>query len=453
MNPANRQAAHWGISFLIIALLAAGFALSIAAFYPGYMSVDAQWVYKTTFGNLGDWQSPVMSVLWHAIDPIAPGSMSMLLLMLLLYWGGFGLFAITVAGTNPSFGIAAVLLAFTPPAFFFTGLIWRDILFADAWLFAAALTFATTARPVAVRWPAQTVAMMLVAFGVLLRPNAIIAAPFLAAYVLWPAAFRWQRVAVILIPGILAGYALIHAVYYVALDAKRLYPLHSVFVFDLGGITYFSGQNQFPVTFTPEQTAMLFTSKCYNPDRWDYYWHIAPCDFVMRRLESKDDLIFGTPRLVDAWRDALMSNPVAYLKHRANFMATFLGRDVLLIPTLDLDDPSRRVHAQNPLFMAMISIQNMLQPLGLLSLGFWLAMAIVVCVFAWPLRATPAGAFAFGTAGSAIVYVLSFFPFGVAADFRYGYWCVLASLTGAVAVLAGHRASTHAANASGLAPA
>ena len=38
-----------------------------------------------------------------------------------------------------------------------------------------------------------------------------------------------------------------------------------------------------------------------------------------------------------------------------------------------------------------------------------------------------------------IVYVLSYFPFGVSAEFRYGYWCVLASLAGAVAVLAGRR--------------
>ena len=87
-------------------------------------------------------------------------------------------------------------------------------------------------------------------------------------------------------------------------------------------------------------------------------------------------------------------------------------------------------------------MQNVLQPIWLLSIGFWLAVAILVYALAWPLRAMPAGAFALGTAGSGIVYVLTFLPFGVAADFRYGYWCVLASLAGAVAVIAGHRATT-----------
>jgi hypothetical protein len=447
MDRASPPAVSKSVSIAVLALLAGGFALSLAAFHPGYMTIDAEWIYKAPLNGLGDWQSPVMTVLWRAIDPIAPGSMSMLLLMLALYWSGFALVAFTVARAAGWLGVATMVLAYSPPALFFAGLIWLDILFADIWLFAAALTYATTSRPAAIRWPAQTIAMLLVGLGVLLRPNAIVAAPLLAAYVAWPSAFHWKRVALILIPGIVAGYALIYTVYYTVLNAERLYPLHSVFVFDLGGVTYYSGENRFPVAFTPEQTAMLFTSKCYNPERWDYYWHIAPCDFVMQRLERKDDKIFGTPRLVDAWRNALLSNPLAYVKHRATFMANFLSRDVLLIPVLDLNEPSRRVHATNPLFTAMIAVQNVLQPTWLLSIGFWLAVAILVCALAWPLRATPAGAFALGAAGSGIVYVLSFLPFGVAADFRYGYWCVLASLVGAVAVLAGRRSVANAAPA------
>jgi hypothetical protein len=43
------------------------------------------------------------------------------------------------------------------------------------------------------------------------------------------------------------------------------------------------------------------------------------------------------------------------------------------------------------------------------------------------------GAFALGVCGSAAIYVLSFFAVGVASDFRYGYWAVLAG--GVVAAL------------------
>jgi hypothetical protein len=436
MEHASQPAATGaGVSFAILALLAAGFALTLIVFYPGYLTIDAGWVYKAINGGLGDWQSPVMSLLWRVIDPIAPGSRSMLLLMALVYWASFGLIAFTVARHIPWLGVATMVLAFTPPAFFFVGIIWRDILFADAWLCAAALTYATASWRAAIRWPAQSLAMLLVLFGVLLRPNAIIAAPVLASYVIWPSAFHWKRVAILLIPGILAGYALVHTVYYTVLNVERQNPLHSVFVYDLGGISYFTGVNEFPVSFTPEQTAMLFTKQCYNV-RWDYYWRIQPCDFVMQRLE-KDDNIFGTPRLTEAWRNAVIANPLAYLKHRLSFMRAFLTEPILVLPVLELDQPEGRINTQNPFFMTMIAMHDVLQPTWLFRMGLWLAIAIGVCALAWPLRMTPSGAFAIGITGSAIVYMLSYLPFGVSAEFRYGYWCVLAGLAGAVAVAAG----------------
>ena len=107
------------------------------------------------------------------------------------------------------------------------------------------------------------------------------------------------------------------------------------------------------MSFTPAQTRMLFTTDCYNV-RWDKYWHIKPCDFVMQRLE-KEEHIFGTPRLTEAWRNAVIANPLAYLKHRLTFMQTFLTKEILVLPTADLEKPEWRIHTQNPFFMAMIA--------------------------------------------------------------------------------------------------
>jgi len=72
----------------------------------------------------------------------------------------------------------------------------------------------------------------------------------------------------------------------------------------------------------------------------------------------------------------------------------------------------------------------------LFRIGFWLGVAAVVGVLAWPLRNTASGAFAIGVAGSALAFVGTFFLVGVAGDFRYGYWCVLASLAGIAALAA-----------------
>jgi hypothetical protein len=77
----------------------------------------------------------------------------------------------------------------------------------------------------------------------------------------------------------------------------------------------------------------------------------------------------------------------------------------------------------------------MLQPTLLFRPGLWLVLAMVIGAFAWRTRSVPAGAFAVSVTTSAIVYVMTFFAVGVAADFRYAYWCVLATLAGAVAAI------------------
>ncbi len=62
--------------YLAVAVLitAAGYGLTLAIFYPGIVTFDAKFVYEyIAKGVLGDWQSPVMTVLWGVIDPIAPG--------------------------------------------------------------------------------------------------------------------------------------------------------------------------------------------------------------------------------------------------------------------------------------------------------------------------------------------------------------------------------------------
>src|SRR5664280_3227169 len=96
----------------------------------------------------------------------------------------------------------------------FVGIIWRDVLFAGLWLLAAALCFITVDCNSRLRLSAQAVALGLVAFGVLLRPNALIAAPILAAYVVWPLQFRWRRTAVLFPPAMLGLFALMQVVYY-----------------------------------------------------------------------------------------------------------------------------------------------------------------------------------------------------------------------------------------------
>jgi hypothetical protein len=438
LSPDRSQPVRRGLRVTIAVLIAAGYGLTLSIFYPGVMTYDAKFVYEDIAkGVLGDWQSPVMTVLWGAIDPVAPGAGSMFLLIATSYWLGFGLLASAVARRSWRLALLLPLLALMPPAFVFVGIIWRDVLFATTWLLAAAIIFAAADRGARARLPAQVMALTLCAVGVLLRPNALIAAPILASYIAWPMQISFKRTAILFVPAVVGFFVLVQVIYYGALGATRQHPLQSIMVFDLGGISHFTKQNQFPVRWSESESAQLLNT-CYQPTQWDIYWRLEPCDFVMRKIEREEKL-FGTPTIMENWARSVMHHPLAYFQHRAAFMWNFLGRQNLTMWITDVEHATEIVFPDRLAFVALISLHDLLKPTPLFRAGSWLLVCIAVCGFAWRRRETPEGAFAFGVCGSAAIYVLSFFFVGVASDFRYGYWAVLAGIAGGAVCRAGRR--------------
>jgi len=73
-----------------------------------------------------------------------------------------------------------------------------------------------------------------------------------------------------------------------------------------------------------------------------------------------------------------------------------------------------------------------LKPTPFLRVGFWLSACIIVCCLSWKRSGPREAAFALGVCGSAAIYVLRVYVLGVASDFRYGYWAVLAAIAGGV---------------------
>lgn len=427
--------ARAGGALLTCALSAGGFALTVLVLYPGYMTHDATFVYKyISDWHLGDWQSPLMTIVWWLIDPISPGPGSMFLFAAGLYWLSFALIGTAVARRRSGLALIVPLLGLAPPGFFLLSMIWRDILFAAGWLLAAALAYVAAERGGVLRLALCALALIPLGFGILLRPNAFVAAPILLAYIAGPTRFEWKRAALLFVPALAGGYALIHLVYYDILDVRREFPLHSLFVFDLGGITHFSGANQFPVTWNAEETALL-TSRCYDPKLWDSYWTLEPCRFVMARLQRSDRVIFGTPRLIKAWFRALSTHPLAYIEHRLTFMSTFLTGDKLVLELDKATLPDQSPLAHNRYFLWLLPLYQALRSTILFRVGLWFVFASAIVGLAWPTRTTPSGAFAVSTAGCGLIYILSFAVLGVATDFRYAYWSVLACLGSFVAAL------------------
>jgi hypothetical protein len=274
---------------------------------------------------------------------------------------------------------------------------------------------------------------VLCCLGVLFRPNSIVAAPLLAFYTLWPLGMRWKRAAMLFVPAIVGFFAFVQLAYYGVLGATRQHPLQSIMVFDLGGISHFAKENQFPVTWNERETALLLNG-CYRPTEWDLYWRLDPCKFVMRKLEVEEKL-FGTSVITQAWARAIARHPMAYLKHRASFMWNFLGGSNLTMWVANIERPTETVFSERPSFAALMVVHDILKPTLAFRAGFWLLACLSICVFAWRRRATREGAFSIAVCGSAAAYVLTFFAVGVASDFRYAYWAVLAAIAGGTVTL------------------
>jgi hypothetical protein len=432
MLPSERARAT-SARLLVAALAVAGFLLTLWVFYPGVMTYDAKFVHEDVVkGFRGDWQSPVMTSLWALIDPIAPGSASMFLLIASFYWLAFGVLARALAKRSIWQAVVLLALAASPPAIMFVGIIWRDVLFAGVWLLAAALCFGVAGREARLRWPVQALALALIALGVLLRPNALFAAPLLVAYAVWPTQVHWKRTALLFVPAVLALFTLLQFVYYGVIGATRQHLEQSIMVFDLGGISHFAKENQFPIAWTADEEQRVLNT-CYRPKEWDGYWRYEPCEFVMNRLE-KEQHLFGTPVVTKAWLTAIVRHPIAYLEHRAAFFWNFVARDNLTLWVFNIEDLSKPVLNGRAGFAALERIDRALKSTPLLRVGSWLLLCLVFCAIAWR-RDTPAGAFVFGVCGSGALYVLTFFPLGVAPDFRYGYWAILASIGGAIVLV------------------
>src|SRR5262249_28447010 len=146
--------------------------------------------------------------------------------------------------------------------------------------------------------------------------------------------------------------------------------------------------------------------------------------------------LFGSPELTQAWLHAVLSHPLAYLEHRTAVMVHFLTDQNLTMWTLDVAHPDQKLFPDNSWFWSLKDLHDRLLPKPLSRAGTWFLLCVIWCVLAWRRRTTPAGAFLVGTCGAAAAYMATFFPVGVAGDFRYALVAVLPALAGISVLIA-----------------
>lgn len=427
MRPARADGA-------ILAGTAAAAALVATAFWPGILTWDAIRQYgQALSGRYDDWHPPAMNWLWRQLRPVGDGPAPMMLLQALLYGGGWALFLSWAwRRGRPRFAAALTAVGATPIALVLVATVLKDSLMAGALLAAAGLAARRPWR----RRPAALMAAALLIGAATLRFNAVPAClPLGVALV--PA--RWRAT-----PARLALATVAWAVPLVAalpaanalLRAERSGVELSLVVYDLGGITRFSGVDVFPPL--PVADAVAVNARCYSPVSWDRYawWGADPCPIGFATVRPALAAAHaGATRL---WAAAVLRHPLAYARHRlAHFNRTtrFLAPDGEA-PGLSLrSDPNPwgyRVRASRPgALLGAAAAWSLGTPLGWPCV--WLALGLGALALA---PALPRGSPAAPVLLSALLYGVSYLPLGVASEVRYHLWTMLGAGVGAAIAFA-----------------
>lgn len=419
---------------VVAALLLFGMILHLATFWPGIMTWDAIRQYgQAVSGEYDDWHPPAMNWLWRQLRGIANGPAPMLVVQVLLYWGGTALLLRAALRRCQSrrrwIGAAAIaLLALNPIALVLVGSILKDSLFAGTLLLAAGMLAVATPGQAWLRVSAG--ALLVVAAT--LRFNAVPAClPVLVA--LAPTAWR-RTLPRLAATAVLAAVPLVLALPLAnaALHAKRSGVELSLVIYDLGGIGRFSRSDAFPPP--TDANAVAINRACYTAVSWDRYawWGADPCPIGFATLRAPLATQHGP---YGWWAAAVRAHPSAYLAHRlAHFdrNTRFIVKDGDL-PGLSLaSDPNRWGYTLAPdrlrSTVASLATAALATPIGWPAC--WIALALGLVVLRPSLRE---GDVASALAWSALLYALSYLPLSVASEVRYHLWTIVA--TGIAAAL------------------
>ncbi|WP_204214326.1 hypothetical protein [Microvirga pudoricolor] len=265
-----------------------------------------------------------------------------------------------------------------------------------------------------------------VVFGILGCLTRINAAPAFIPLVLVLAPFGKASVRVGLAGAMLAFALSANTVLNASLNVERWHVSSVLFIFDLGGMSSIEKTVLLPGSWTAEERAQL-TDTCHDPKYANsYVW--GSCRFVSDKI--REQKLWGADELRNTWVQAIMQHPMAYVRHRLQHFFSFLQQPEGYGVGVTYPNDFGITFEQGPMFRTMLAVVGAKDRVGLPVPGSWLLGWLVygIVLFGAILCSTVSSCRAvLGAAtASAVIYLLCYVVGGVASDYRYGYWSVVA---------------------------
>ena len=441
-----------------IALLVPVCIVACAA-WPGLYQVDSlKQLRQAMTGHYTDTHPPLMALIWAGLLELTGTPASMFGLHIALWALGLLFWALVLCRANLPEGLPLlVLAAFSPTMLFLPGIVLKDVGLAVTLSMAFALAAALVLSQE--RSPFLLITILILAFyAVGIRWNsfpAVLPLLYLTSLAI-TRAHGWRRhfaaaLACTLCSTLLLGSNL--ALVFRILPVERDHMIQFLQIHDLAGITVRTHKLLIPAEFQTTRFSVANLEQAYTPTSMDLLYvtpaylqqaskvNVENVDEIFGKNATGDGVIRITQdplvlsMLTREWLSAIRENPGAYLRHRTAVFSSLLRLG---------DEPyPARVPAELKLFysnsaVTKLSTATLNRLVGwaggspLFTGWFWiLALAGAILAGAF-IRHDPLGKVTIALGVSGLVYLVPYFFVGVAADFRYCYWSIVAATLCAV---------------------
>lgn len=448
---ARTAARFWRPGNVGAAIIVFGGIASVAVNSPGHLSYDLViQLLEAREGLYDNWHPPVMSWILGVCDHAVPGATLFLVFNALLAYGALASIMAATCGASWVAPLAAALCISLPQLFIMQGIVWKDVLFADASLAGFTLMFHAT-----LQWERRRVRAILLsasvaclALATLTRQNGFLillpAATAIGAIAHAKADRARLRKAALSAFTLTASCALIAAGGKAGLElrtAKRPGAYEMLRQLQINDII---GAATNDPAFDPailQQEAPLVAQliergkSLYTPRSSDPVWDWRELSAAV--LASQD-------AVSRQWLDLIVNHPLTYLSTRGEVFQWLLAppdpRKVYIFQ-LGVDGPQPqlgklgmelRLDARDK---ALRDYARWFTDAGLMHLPF--ALISGACfVFLW-IRRRPEDYAFLALISSSALFAASFFVISVASDYRYLYFVDLAAIGSGLYVLAG----------------
>jgi hypothetical protein len=413
----------------VLILVAGLWALNVALQFPGLMDNDSTNQYAEAMsGRYTDWHPPVMAWLWSLLRHVAEGPGPLFVLHLLAWWTGLGLLADAARRAGRTrVALLIVLVGVFPPFVLLNANVIKDVGMVASWVAAVGLIYwhRSQDRRIPVAW--AVVIGLLLAYGALVRTNAVFGLGPLLVYALAPVG--WLRNVRLMVAAVVVALAAIP----LSQHANRLlfHPVESdavssLFLFDLIGI---AAQEKAPEIAQPRANLTLQDLKtCYTPYWWDSFSPWGTCASRVNRPD-KGSATVGEG-IARQWLTAIREHPLAYAAHRLKHFNSEIYFAVPLThqrfaPEYRGDNPSARpfqVFTPRQVQFDLVRRNPAVWPVT------WIVWAAVLLLFLARHAPTPPVVFARVLLVSGLGYSGAYLLIGVATDVRYHYWTILGAM-------------------------